>query len=42
MAQCQECGVTETFPTQLQREKWIHKRHIGHTLWLWRAQPVNR
>lgn len=36
MAQCQDCGITENCATQLQRERWVFKKHIGHTILMWR------
>jgi hypothetical protein len=36
IAQCEECNLTEEFKTQLQRQRWVEKRHIGHTVWQWR------
>ena len=29
MAQCEDCATTEMFSTQLQRERWVLKGHIG-------------
>lgn len=42
MAQCQECGVTENCATKLQRERWVFKKHIGHTVWFWRIGKETR
>ncbi len=36
MAQCEDCAITEEFQTQLQRDRWVFKKHIGHTIWIWR------
>lgn len=36
MAQCEECELIEDFKTALQRERWVFKKHIGHTIWQWR------
>lgn len=36
MAQCEDCKVTENCATQLQRERWVFKHHIGHTIYTWR------
>ena len=36
MAECRECGITENCATQKQRERWVFKNHIGHTIYMWR------
>jgi hypothetical protein len=38
MAQCQDCNVTTDCATQLQRERWVFKHHIGHTVLTWRRE----
>jgi hypothetical protein len=42
MAQCEDCATTEMFSTQLQRERWVLKGHIGHTIWTWRVATGKR
>lgn len=41
MAECRDCEVTETFATQLQRERWVFKHHIGHTILTWRQREAS-
>ncbi len=40
IAECPECKMTQEFKTRNQRQLWIFKKHIGHTVYLWR-QPQN-
>lgn len=42
VAHCDDCNMTQVFPTQLQRQRWIVKAHVAHTLWLWRANTEER
>jgi len=40
MVECADCGETQNCATQLQRERWVFKNHIGHTTYQWREREV--
>lgn len=38
VVECEDCKVIENCATQLQRERWIFRHHIGHTIYTWRRR----